>query len=630
MHFKENFWASLTSIVGFFTLAPFREPGIQEQTPLGLEGLEKPFVQNPDTIFADQPGPIFKPPGGAATGDGSDFFCNYTQMINWGECSTSDNRTCWLVKNTGERFDINTDYEKNGPTGVERYYELDITDDTSINLDGVFFRGAKLFDRKYPGPWIQACWGDTVTVKINNWMKFNGGNGTSIHWHGIRQLNTTHMDGVNGITQCPIAPSDSFTYSWKVQQYGTSWYHSHYSVQYADGLLGPLTLHGPAIMPYDEAVDPLFMTDWGHNSAFESIQTGNFGNPSILLNGRGNATRYNSTLTPLAVTSNIPTPFTIYFDPKPVNNRAKRYLLRLINTSFASSFIFSIDNHTLNPVGADFVPIHNYSTKSVMVAIGQRYHVVVQAEVDPNGKPIGDDNFWIRAKQAGCTDFNQNQQDGGDRVGILRYTKSTTEPTSTAWNVTLNCTDEVYTNLVPVVPWTIGPPANDPVNKVGENLTLQFSPTSSDIFPLAKFSLGGDTFNPMYVNYGDPIFLNLNYSGKWDPLWVVFPENHFTDKDWVYFVIKSPGAHPAPKSPTPKDTSSTTPTPRRRHAPTKRRQCRHRLQNRQPGDMDHALPHRLPRVVRTCDPDPGASGCREDDLAELSEVGAAEGGAKGV
>ena len=71
-------------------------------------------------------------------------------------------------------------------------------------------------------------------------MKVDGGNGTSIHWHGIRQLNTMHMDGVNGLTQCPLAPGDSFKYSFKALQYGSSWYHSHYSVQYADGLLGPL------------------------------------------------------------------------------------------------------------------------------------------------------------------------------------------------------------------------------------------------------------------------------------------------------------------------------------------------------------------------------------------------------
>lgn len=56
------------------------------------------------------------------------------------------------------------------------------------------------------------------------------------------------MDGVNGITQCPIAPGDTFTYNWTALQYGSSWYHSHYSVQYADGALGPLVSLIPFIV----------------------------------------------------------------------------------------------------------------------------------------------------------------------------------------------------------------------------------------------------------------------------------------------------------------------------------------------------------------------------------------------
>ena len=76
-----------------------------------------------------------------------------------------------------------------------------------------------------------------VTVVVNNKLKSNG---TSIHWHGIRQWLTMHMDGVNGVTQCPIAPGDKFNYTWRANQYGSSWYHSHHSVQYADGAAGPL------------------------------------------------------------------------------------------------------------------------------------------------------------------------------------------------------------------------------------------------------------------------------------------------------------------------------------------------------------------------------------------------------
>lgn len=41
----------------------------------------------------------------------------------------------------------------------------------------------------------------TVVNKLTNF------NGTSIHWHGIRQLNTNWMDGVSGVTECPIPVS---------------------------------------------------------------------------------------------------------------------------------------------------------------------------------------------------------------------------------------------------------------------------------------------------------------------------------------------------------------------------------------------------------------------------------------
>ena len=108
-------------------------------------------------------------------------------------------------------------------------------------------------------------------------------------------LNAFEMDGVNGITQCPIAPKQSFTYRFKVTQYGTSWYHSHYSLQYPDGLAGPLTFHGPSSADYDEALEPFLISDWSHNSAFQDFHAELIGKKetrphmsSVILNGKGN------------------------------------------------------------------------------------------------------------------------------------------------------------------------------------------------------------------------------------------------------------------------------------------------------------------------------------------------------
>lgn len=286
------------------------------------------------------------------------------------------------------------------------------------------------------------------------------------------------------------------------------------------------------------------MTDWGHNSAFNAIWPGiGLTAPSILLNGLGNVTRYNNSV---KATAPIPAPYTITFDP-PVLGRAKRYLLRLINTSFESTFVFSIDNHTLEIVSSDFVPIHPYKNTSVLVGIGQRYHVIVEA-TNPIPNP---GNYWIRTYRAPCFRF-PNASPGYEKSGIVRYGNSQLLPNTTAWNFSLACSDETYTSLKPIVPWTVGRSSNDPLGQVGENLTVQLGPaTASDFFyPLAVFSIGGDDFNPLQIDYGNPTFLNLNYTGKWNPLWVVYPEN-YTATDWVYLLIKgkgptgnSVGAHP--------------------------------------------------------------------------------------
>ncbi|WEW57588.1 hypothetical protein PRK78_003055 [Emydomyces testavorans] len=57
------------------------------------------------------------------------------------------------------------------------------------------------------------------------------------------------MDGVAGVTQCPIEPGSAFLYDFKIsdEQTGTYWYHSHSGLQRGDGLYGGLVVHRPAM-----------------------------------------------------------------------------------------------------------------------------------------------------------------------------------------------------------------------------------------------------------------------------------------------------------------------------------------------------------------------------------------------
>jgi hypothetical protein len=531
MHLIDRVWIGITYVLSCLTLSPFKGIGDVEQAPF--------LTSSGSGLSHHHDGPVFRPPGRLP---GSEFTCEYPQMAGWEPCSTPSNRACWLRNTqTGAEYNISTDYEDilETPTGITRTYYLDITDDF-INADGLPFPEAKTFNKTYPGPWIQACWGDIVTVIVTNRLEYNG---TSVHWHGIRQWLSMQMDGVPGVTQCPIAPKDNFNYTFLAMQYGSSWYHSHYSVQYADGTVGPMTLHGPSSAPYDEAKLPILMTDWGHNSAFQAVEIG-LKDPSIVLNGIGNITRYNNNIT---ATLPIPAPYTISF------TRAKRYLLRLINTSFEATFIFSIDNHMLQIVGSDFVPIHPYSNTSVLIGLGQRYHVIVTALPQSNDgtPPPADGNFWIRTWQANCFRFDQSQASPGyEQTGILRYGGSQALPTTSQWEgISFGCSDETYTSLVPILPWTVGPPVNSPPGDgdTGQNFTVQ-GKVAPTYFPLAFFSLGGNNFNPLKIDWQDPTFLNLENPGPWNPSWVVFPEN-YTSTDWVWLVVKglpgnTIGAHP--------------------------------------------------------------------------------------
>ncbi|KAK7179692.1 multicopper oxidase [Paraphaeosphaeria sporulosa] len=162
------------------------------------------------------------------------------------------------------------------------YYEFDITNGT-VAPDGIE-RIAFLVNGQMPGPTIEANWGDTVVVKVNNKLTVNG---TSVHFHGIRQWNTVEYDGVPSITQCPIAPGDSFTYKFIATNFGTSWYHSHYAIQAWMGVFGPMVIHGPTSKDYDVDAGTIFLNDWTHNtvdSLYDLAQDSVNGGPRIMDN----------------------------------------------------------------------------------------------------------------------------------------------------------------------------------------------------------------------------------------------------------------------------------------------------------------------------------------------------------
>jgi FtsP/CotA-like multicopper oxidase with cupredoxin domain len=366
--------------------------------------------------------------------------------------SSSDSPKCWGNYSAATNY-----YDEVPETGVTREYWFDIQNGTAA-VDGVE-RMVLTVNGAFPGPTIFADWGDWVVVHVSNSLQNNG---TSIHWHGLRQLLTTQEDGVASITQCPLAPGDTMTYKWRAAQYGHSWYHSHFSLQAWNGVLGGIVVNGPATAPFDEDKGVLLLGDWFHDTTDVLWSTiADTGVPPPAQNGLINGTNIYGD-----GGSRFETSFA----------KGKRHRIRLVNTAIDTHYKFMIDNHTMTVIATDFVPIQPYTTDVLSIGIGQRYDVIVEADQE-----VGD--FWLRAyPDTACSAVNEMET---DIKGVIRYdATSTLDPASTPYGYTNDCADEDPSNLVPFVAIDIAGP------DTLETFDLDFNATTG----LWKWTLNGNTF----------------------------------------------------------------------------------------------------------------------------------------
>ncbi|KAJ5715508.1 extracellular dihydrogeodin oxidase/laccase [Penicillium malachiteum] len=292
--------------------------------------------------------------------------------------NSASNRACWT-----DGFDISTNYyEKVPDTGVVREYWFNV-ENTTAAPDGVEMP-VQLINGSFPGPTIIADWGDTVVIHVTNSLQNNG---TGLHFHGIRQNFTNQMDGVPSITQCPIAPGESYTYRWRA-----AW----------DGVFGGIIINGPATANYDIDLGHVFLNDWYHQTADQLVLEAATGGPPTAPNGLINGT----------------------------------------NTwGDKGTFVSMIDDHNLEVIANDFVPIHPFNTTQLSIGMGQRYDVIVTA------KELTSENFWLRAiPQEACSETDLTSK----VKGIIRYDNSSTvDPTTSAYEYTDFCADEESFDLIP-------------------------------------------------------------------------------------------------------------------------------------------------------------------------------------
>lgn len=150
------------------------------------------------------------------------------------------------------------------------------------------------YNGSIPGPLIKVSQGAEITLKFTN----NTDVDSTVHSHGVRVDNK--FDGVPDVTQDPVKPGQSFTYSLKFPDAGVYWYHPHIREDYAQelGLYGNF-LVTPTTPDYWAEVDreeTLFLDDIlienGQIAKFDRETVdhtlmGRFGN-TMLINGDEN------------------------------------------------------------------------------------------------------------------------------------------------------------------------------------------------------------------------------------------------------------------------------------------------------------------------------------------------------
>ncbi|KZF20183.1 multicopper oxidase [Xylona heveae TC161] len=423
----------------------------------------------------------------------------------------------FLPSNTTDQFPWGNRTAKIDPhadipsTGITRYYNLTVSRGV-LAPDG-FEKSGIYINGQFPGPAIEANWGDMLEVTVHNQIS-GPSEGTSMHWHGLSQNGTQWSDGVPGVSQCPIAPGNSFTYRFRADVYGTSWYHSHFSAQYTAGAFGPMIIYGPKHVPYDIDIGPVVLGDYYHRDYFSVIEDVAGTNPDFkvfvpssdntLINGKNN---YNCSMAPANSTC-FPNAGLAKFNFQ----SGKTHRLRLINAGAAALLHFSIDGHAMQVIANDFTPLIPYEADVITLHSGQRTDVLVTAPEEPL------DAYWMRS----TISLNCSVSTTTNALAVVLYddasefTLPKTEKSAAA--AVADRKDVLCQNdpLHMTVPWAPIPIDPEPDITVTVEVDLVTNATGSHIWTINN--------RTQYTDYNDPVLMlanqgNFSYP---DPEWMVW------------------------------------------------------------------------------------------------------------
>jgi CopA family copper-resistance protein len=280
-------------------------------------------------------------------------------------------------------------------TGNEFFLDIDYT---PVNFTGKY-AVATTINGQIPGPTLVWREGETVTLHVTNHLKKT----SSIHWHGI--ILPAGMDGVPDISFDGIAPGETFTYTFKVQQHGTYWYHSHSEFQEQTGMYGTIVIkprkRDPFVYDKDYVV---LLSDWSDEKPetiykklkqmshyynfsrrtvgtfLEEVKEKGFSNAfsdrkmwnEMRMNDRDLSDVTGYTYTFLMNGKNPATQFKALF------NKGEKIRLRFVNAAAMTFFDVRIPGLKMTVVAADGNHVKPVSIDEFRIGVAETYDVIVE------------------------------------------------------------------------------------------------------------------------------------------------------------------------------------------------------------------------------------------------------------
>ncbi|KAF0644268.1 hypothetical protein FPSE5266_12191 [Fusarium pseudograminearum] len=359
-----------------------------------------------------------------------------------------------------------------------------------------------------PGPLITASEGEEVEVFLSNQLATE----TTMHWHGIYQVDRPWNDGVPGVTQYSIQPRDNYTYRFTVQQqYGSYFYHGHFGPAFADGQRGPIWIEPAAWRPRPyktissspqdlkgmkrAEANPrhIVISDWNAEPMdillimYRDTGIVPWCSNSIVMNGKGRTYCHSRELIEetggsgrnllgckvqpkqgLYANAQVCEPTNGELEVVAAADGEEWIWINFIHSGAHHELQISIDEHEFYVVAADGEFVHPQKVHTANCNLGERISILVHLDKSPG-------DYAIRLSSLRTEQVIQG-------LGILRYPSKTNDneitkiPTSRPWvhlNGTLMSTSSTSMDEMKLAPFPARPPppTSDQTVKLFINMT---------------------------------------------------------------------------------------------------------------------------------------------------------------